>query len=82
LSLLAGALFIPSLALALGVWTSNRKTFEIIYVLLWYMGPINRFAAFDYVGVSTRVFWPIYLLLSVLLVAFAVIGRKRQLQKN
>jgi hypothetical protein len=81
-SLLAGTLFIPSLALLLGVWTGSNKAFEIIYVLLWYMGPINRFAAVDYTGITTGRFWPVYLLLSVLFIILAVIRRRGQLQRK
>ena len=32
-------LFIPSLALALGVWSGSGKPFEAIYTVWWYMGP-------------------------------------------
>ena len=82
LPLLAGALFIPSLALMLGVWTGSSKTFEILYVLIWYMGPINGFAPLDYTGLATGQTWPIYLLLSVLLVILAFAGRGRQLKSG
>jgi hypothetical protein len=36
LSLFAGLLFIPSLALTLGVWTGSSKTFEVLYALFWF----------------------------------------------
>ncbi len=77
-SLLVGMLFIPSLALMLGVWTGSSKAFEIIYVLWWYMGPVNKFLALDY----TRTDWRVYLPLSLLLMILAVAGRGRQLSKN
>ena len=34
--------FIPSLALALGAWSNNSKVFEVLYVSLWYIGPMNK----------------------------------------
>ena len=35
-------LFIPTLAMALGVLSGSRKLFEVIYVFIWYVGPINN----------------------------------------
>jgi hypothetical protein len=49
---LAGAAFVPALALALGTLTRGRKTFEVIYVVLWYVGPLNGVAALDFTGGS------------------------------
>jgi hypothetical protein len=47
---LAGALFIPSLALALGIWSGGSRLFEIVYLLFWYIGPMNKTPALDYMG--------------------------------
>ncbi len=77
---LAGALFIPSLALALGVWSGTSKLFEVIYTLLWYIGPMNRAPALDYVGASGSSQPPVFLIAAFALVALAVVGRRRQLQ--
>jgi hypothetical protein len=79
LSILGAALFIPSLALMLGVWTGSSKTFEIVYVVWWYAGPLNRLLAMDYLGVHTNSYWLSYLLLSAVLILLAFIGRRRQL---
>jgi hypothetical protein len=46
---LAGALFIPSLALMLGTASRTHRTFQAIYVILWY-GAANQVAAADYMG--------------------------------
>jgi len=46
----AGVLFIPSLALALGVWSGTSKFFEGLYTALWYAGPLNRTPGFDFTG--------------------------------
>lgn len=51
---LAGAAFIPALALALGVWSGSGKFFEVIYLLLWYAGPLNRVPALDYIGTTRQ----------------------------
>ena len=49
---LTAGFFIPTLALALGVWSGSRKLFEVTYVLLWYAGPVNRISPLDYMGVA------------------------------
>jgi hypothetical protein len=46
---LAGALFIPSLALMLGTASRTHRTFQAIYVILWYAA-VNQVAAADYMG--------------------------------
>lgn len=48
----AGAAFVPALALLLGTLTGGRKTFEIVYVVLWYLGPLNAGAPLDFTGGS------------------------------
>lgn len=50
----AGAMFIPSLALAMGLWTRSAKLFEILYLLLWYLGPLHPrdLPVLDFVGAT------------------------------
>lgn len=79
-ALLAGVLFIPSLALALGVWSGGSKAFEVVYVLLWYLGPLNQVRELDFPGIHGSGYGPLYALLSAALVALAIIGRRRQLR--
>jgi hypothetical protein len=79
-ALLAGLLFIPSLALALGVWTGSSKAFEVIYVLFWYLGLLNKVLELDYIGIHSTDYQVVYLFLSAALVLLAFIGRNRQLQ--
>ena len=78
-----GALFVPTLALALGVWSGSSKPFEAVYVVLWYLGPMNHILALDYIGSwngSLAAGVPRYYLgLTVLLCGLAVVGRRRQL---
>jgi ABC-type transport system involved in multi-copper enzyme maturation permease subunit len=45
----AGALFIPSLALVLGHSTRTQRTFQAVYIVLWYAAA-NQFAAADFMG--------------------------------
>ncbi|MBI3476140.1 MAG: hypothetical protein HY010_10435 [Acidobacteria bacterium] len=49
---LAGAIFIPSMAMALGVWSGSSKAFEAIYTVWWYMGPAHHTPGIDFMGVS------------------------------
>jgi hypothetical protein len=37
----AGVLFPPSAALAFGIWTQSERLFEVGYLLIWYIGPVN-----------------------------------------
>jgi hypothetical protein len=48
----AGALFIPALALCLGAWSGGSKLFEAVYTVLWYIGPMQPVAALDFMGAS------------------------------
>jgi hypothetical protein len=77
---LVGALFIPSLALALGVWSGTSKLFEVIYTLLWYIGPMNRVSPLDYAGASGDSRPAVFLIAALVLAVLAVVGRWRQLQ--
>ena len=78
----AGALFIPSLALALGVWSGSGKLFEAVYLVIWYIGPMNRTPQLDFLGATGQgspLFW---LVATALLAALAAAGRKWQLQRG
>jgi len=83
-ALLVGAAFVPSLAFALGAWSGSRKLFEVIYLVIWYVGPINGFSALDYLGATheaiARGVPLVYLALTALLLGLAVVGRRRQIQ--
>jgi hypothetical protein len=80
LAFLSGALFIPSLALALGVWSGSSKPFEIVYISLWYLGPLNKVPGLDFIGTHTNGRPEFFIPLSLALVAFAFLGRARQLR--
>lgn len=80
----AGALFIPSLALMLGVWSGSSKLFEVVYITMWYLGPMSNLSALDFMGAHREAVatgTPLYYLsLTILLLGLAVVGRRRQLQ--
>jgi hypothetical protein len=65
LSVSVAAAFIPAAALALGIWSGGSKLFEVVYLLLWTLGPLNQmmavlgfpmiadqFLIFDYLSLS------------------------------
>lgn len=73
----AGALFIPSLALALGVWSGTSKPFEAIYTVWWYLGPLNHAPGFDFIGTTSATSRPVlYIVSSAILVSAAYFGRR------
>ena len=50
---IAGAIFIPSLALACGVWSSTPRLFEALYVIWWYIA-VNGAPFADFVGMTSH----------------------------
>ncbi len=83
LAIIAGAAFIPSLALALGVWSGTSKTFEAMYVAFWYIGPAHHTASIDFLATTdaaiqagTPVFFAVA---GAALAAAALAGRWRQI---
>ncbi len=81
---LVGALFIPSLALALGVWSGTSRFFEALYTVLWYVGPLQPVPALDFMGASAAARASavplVYLILAAVLLAAAFAGRLRQIR--
>jgi hypothetical protein len=79
-ALLSGALFIPSLALVSGVWSRTSKLFEILYMVIWYLGPLNKAPGLDFIGSHSNGYPQLFTPLSIALTAFAIFGRARQLR--
>lgn len=75
----SGAVFIPSLALALGVWSQSHKVFEILHVTIWYL-ILNGVDAVDYLGANSNGNIGFFIPLSIGLLVLAFFGRARQLQ--
>ena len=80
LALLSGAFFIPSLALACGVWSGTSKLFELLYMLIWYLGPLNKLMALDYIGSHGNGRPEFFIPFSIVLIVLAFIGRTRQIR--
>lgn len=79
-----GALFIPTLALSLGVWSRTSRLFEILYTLSWYIGPVHAIPQLDFMGsapATWKTHYPyFYFLLTCALALAAIAGRKQQLR--
>ena len=86
LFLLAGAALLPSIALALGVWSGTSKAFEGILTAMWYIGPMNRVSGIDYTGSSngpqTMHYVVVYFVIAVALFVAAAAIRARQIRVN
>jgi hypothetical protein len=80
LAWLSGALFIPSAALAFGVWSNTSKVFEIVYLCLWYIGPLNNVPEVDYLGAHGSGNIGFFIPLSIILIIAAFVGRARQVR--
>lgn len=76
---LAGALFIPSLALFLGALGRTERTFHITMIVLWYLGPVNGVATIDYSGATdeavTMGMPVLYVTIAVSLLAMTLVTR-------
>ncbi len=78
-----GVLLVPSAALALGVLSGTPRTFEALYTVAWYAGPLQHVTALDFAGTSPHPslhYVPWYLLLTALLLLVAWASRARQLR--
>lgn len=76
---LAGAIFIPALALALGVWSGGSKAFEATYIVWWYIGPAHHIPGLDFIGATPASSTPAPYLAATLILLTAAYWRRRSL---
>jgi hypothetical protein len=62
------------------VWSGTSKLFEILYMVIWYLGPLNKVPGLDFIGSHSNGYPQFFIPFSVVLIAFAVFGRSRQLR--
>jgi len=84
--LFAGALFIPSMALACGTLTGTTRTFEILFTTLWYIGPLQG-GGLDFIGVDINTSQQndaalLFILVALVLIVLALQARKWQIQRG
>jgi hypothetical protein len=63
-----------TLALALGIFSSGSRVFEVIYLIWWYIGPFQHMAGADFTAGPSQV----YLLASAGLLLISAYWRGRQ----
>jgi hypothetical protein len=84
IAIAVGGLFIPTLAVVLGIWSGNGKLFQVVFMLMWYLGPLNKWGIMDFMGAVQesldRGLSVYYLLATMILLLLAVIGRVRQVK--
>jgi len=78
----SAVILIPSFSLASGVLTKTNRTFEVLYMIIWYLGPFNKTPYIDFLGSrfsegSTWGILSIYLIISIGLLMVAFASRKR-----
>ena len=69
-------IFVPTLALALGVLSSGSRFFEVAYVVWWYIGPLQKTARLDFTNGAPQV----YLLAAAGLLVLGAYWRGRQVR--
>ncbi len=71
-SLAVGAFFVSALAMAVGNLARTPKAFEALYVVWWYIGPLQGLRGIDFVGVTAASAMPVqFAALTVLLILAA-----------
>ena len=77
---IAGAFFIPGLALALGTWTGGPRAFEAIYTIWLYVGPGHQIPGLDFMGTTPASSSPLpYAFAAAFLIAAAYLRRRQSL---
>jgi len=69
-------IFVPTLALALGVFSSGSRVFEVVYVIWWYLGLLQKVPGMDFTSGAPQV----YLLASAGLLLLSAYWRGRQVR--
>jgi hypothetical protein len=69
-------IFIPALALALGVFSSGSRVFEVVYLIWWYIGPFQKSQGMDFTNGAPQV----YLLAAAGLLLLSAYWRGRQVR--
>ncbi len=79
-ALMVAIVFVPTAALALGAVSGSKKLFEVIYLIIWYVGPVHGLRPLDFLGAgeAAAAGWtpPVYLMLSLLMIFTAFLWRR------
>jgi hypothetical protein len=82
-ALMIGAVFVPTLALAMGCWSGTNRLFEAVYLFFWYLVAIQDVPYLDFMGripemIGMGIPW-IYAGVVIVLFGMALLGRRRQM---
>ena len=85
-ALMVGAFLVPTASLAMGTLSGSRKLFEVVYLMIWYIGSIDHLAALDLFGTTdasvTASKFAVLGLAAAGSLAIALIVRQRQVSRN
>jgi hypothetical protein len=74
----AGAVvFVPTLALTLGIFASSSKVFQVVYLIWWYAGLVQKMPGMDFTNGASQV----YLLAAAGLLLLSAFWRGRQVRE-
>ncbi len=76
----AAVLFIPALALVLGLLSRGNKLFEILQTVLRYIGPENRTPPLDFMGATGKGHLAVWFAATAVCLIVASGARARQLR--
>ena len=83
---LVGGYFIAAFAIMSGTLSHSSKLFEFLYVLIWYIGPINQVPWLDYLGAVPSAIemniWAIFLAISAFFTLISFIAKKHDIQNS
>ena len=80
LAWMACCLFVPSMALALGIWSGTSKLFEAVYTVWWYVGPAHHTPGLDFLGTTPESARALtYFLMAIALIVASYLGRRAKL---
>lgn len=85
IAVIIGALFVPSLAIALGCWCGTSKLFQAIYLFVWYLAAVQGVVFIDFMGhfpqtVNLGIPW-LFAIVAIGLLVVAAFGRQRQVYR-
>jgi hypothetical protein len=76
---LTGALFIPTLAITCGAFVNNNKLFEVLYLSIWYMGPLNQLPLLNFMDENAKFTAFVYLIITFFLLNIFFFLKKRKI---
>ena len=80
LAWMACCLFVPSMALALGIWSGTSKLFEAVYTVWWYVGPAHHTPGLDFLGTTPESARALtYFLMAIALIVASYLRRRAKL---